>query len=328
MAVSEISINDDFTSSFEDLSTDWIGSVPRSVKSLKITLEIPRSLSQALISQLPPNLTKLIISSDHELFTDLHQALSQRVDVSKIWPPTLHTLAIGSVCRASDVKVLPKTLTHLDMGFWQSTRLTISAKDLPPNLTHCTFGNIYRKVACTITGTLPRSLTLFGQGDHFSFHYTRSTIEKLPPSLTQLTFRLTTIPPPKETPWLLPSHLSALGLHQWRVEWLAALPRHLTSLSISNLCGIPEALAVGPLDLFEHLPTSLDYLSFGSEKGEKSANSLASNSLAALTRLHELDCNKSLPFHTSVLSNIPRSAPHNLLARETTPRRSLMAASS
>lgn len=210
--------------------------------------------------------------------------------------------------------MVPTTLTSLNMLFTVPNKqeVRIEAKHFPPNLTRCIIGNTRFGALCSISGALPASITLFGQGNHVSFHYYRSSVEQFPSSLTQLTFRISSVPPPYAHPWPLPCQLIALGLHEWRVEWLEAMPRQLTSLSISSLIGVPEALDVAPLDLFEHLPTSLTYLSLEVEVTccLKTKFSLLSPSITSLTRLRELECDEDLSFPSSVYFDLPLSLRH------------------
>ena len=291
--------------------TDWIPSVPRSVKSLRAILSITGpSISPSDVSQFPPYLTKLELDCDS--LGLLNDALSQGA-VSLLWPNTLQSLVIGSRCTPDEMKLLPTTLTSLEVKFCDHyTQIQLDSSYFPPKLIRCVLGT--RSTSnppsfCIIGGNLPLTLKTLGtplQSDCSA--YTRSSIEDtLPPSLTDLTFDMPDYPSPTDAPWMLPSQLMTLKMRQWRVEWLQSLPRQITSLSISALIGLPEALAVPLFDLFEHLPTCLAYLNFDIDNPEGLSHVLEVPSLASLTHLRHLSCSSPLKFAPSTLSYIPRS---------------------
>ena len=322
--IDSISIINSTSNSFEGLGTNWIGSVPRSVKSLTIHFSgYGPSLSPSDLSHLPPNLTKLTLENHPIAVTLLRDALRRGVDVSSLWPKTLQTLVIDTDCISDDLKLLPATLKTLTIEF--SDRfgmIQLKSSSFPPNLTRFALGTSPLVCFSVVGGNLPSTLTTldiaqFPRRSLFNI-IDRATIEKtLPSSLTDLTFAMPDHPSPDSTPWTLPLQLVTLNMECWRVKWLESLPRQLTSLSISDLCGIPEALAVGPFDLFEHLPASLAILMLDIYEPEdlddeavgagKLHHAFEVPSLASLTHLHHLDCSPSLTFAPSTLSYIPRS---------------------
>ena len=293
-----------------------MSSLPTSITSLKL-VGSPPCLTLSEGTQLPPKLVKLSLDTDLMTFEELRHTKSQGIDISAFWPKTLQSLSVGHSCHPNDLKIIPTTLKSLKMEFSiPLSTLILKTSDFPPNLTRCFLNVRDVETHLEIIGdTLPASLTTFGGNGSYSCLYGRSTIEeKLPSTLTSLTFAMQHDPLPDDAPWTLPSRLN---MRQWRVEWLASLPRHLTSLTISELCGLSEVLAVGPFDLFEHLPTTLTYLQLRVSKRESLPPNygvnLPSHHLTSLPRLRNfissLQYSVAAGDHLPVLSRGNRYVP-------------------
>ena len=274
-------------------------------------------MSLSDISHLPPRLTQLELINTAWSPVLLEDGLSRGIDVSVLWPKTLQILIIGPECNSDDMKQLPTTLTSLTIEFNnRHSVIQLESSYFPPNLTYCNFTTSYPASIAFVGGNLPSTLQRLGADPQSELDtFTRATIEeKLPSSLTDLSFAMPDHPTPDDTPWTLPSQLVTLNMKSWRAEWLAALPRQLTSLTISELWGVPKAFAVGSFDLFEHLSTILTYLCIDLNGNEDrvtlSTCVLEVPSLASLTHLRHLKCSPFLRFAPFTLSYIPKSLRH------------------
>lgn len=317
------------TSSAGVRNPDWMLFLPRQLTSLKfIGSELSSAIPLSFVTQLPPLLTSLSISSIIDLFKDLRAASEkQGVNVSLLWPKTLQSLTVGTQCTAGDLKLFPRTLTTLEAVFKDKSvakGLKWNFADFPRNLTTCCLGIhgslpvAWNIIALDRDTGLPSSLTSFGRHTTIKARAictTRQTIEeKFPSSLTDLNFRMPSQPMPNETPWTLPSQLITLSMSQWRVEWLGAIPRQLTSLSISELAGFSEPLASGLFDIFAPLPTSLTSLLLvnlpPTQLGPPSNLRFSTSSLASLSQLRELNLSQFSALPSSIFNYIPRSMRH------------------
>ena len=293
-----------------------MASIPRNVLRLDLSFKNENDffpMTPCVISELPTTLTTLKLVSYTNLFADLH---SQDIDASSLWPQTLQTFVVGPMCLPKDMKLMPSSITSLKMVFKYQDNLkkvmTLDGNYFPPKLVDCCLG--VRDVTCSlcIIGTLPASLKRLFQTDPFHSHrflHTRETIEeKIPSSLTELTFAMVHDPSPDDRSWVIPSQLVSLIMSQWPVQWLAALPRRLSYLSISRLIGLDEALPSEPLDLFKPLPTSLTSLSlYVSSSSTGFQGQLSTRSLASLTHLRALQFSKTLSFSSSIFRDLPKS---------------------
>lgn len=316
-----ISTKKSLLKSFTLQSTDWIAAIPRNITSLCFdSFEHRLSITRLEFNQLPPHLTALTLSGEGNIFDNILAPLTHNEVLPIEWPKTLQTLTLVHKYQPRVVKVLPKTLTCLKVKLSStSPDDTINTSDLSPNLTTLIFVPSLAGATLSLyfTAPLPSSLTCFGPSSKSpldSVLYTRDTIEqKLPISLTELTFRMQLDPMVSDAPWTLPSRLIVLRVAQWPIQWLEALPRTLTSLTIARLLGLPEALVLGNFDLFEGFPTSLTFLKLNI--GSASRIDIT-RSLASLLRLRTLECDKRLLLPSNTFRNVPRSLRHLKIAFE------------
>ena len=297
--VNQLEIQNDAASEFPGSPTAWIEAVPRSVSNLTILLSPP--LLPDIIPQLPPHLTRLRFNTNVSIFSHLREAKNDEIDVATLWPKTLHTLSVEhNTAHDFDFRSIPRSLTSLEVSFFNSSpELKVFAAQLPPNLTNCSLrSSMASRIICNIVGSFTTSLKSFGN----SLLFPRNAIEDtLPSSLTSLTFHMTSNPSPNEAAWVLPSQLISLSAQQWRVQWLEALPRHLTRLHIADLQGVWDS---EPVDIFEHLPCSLTSLKLDSRLETRFTST---RSLASLTHLRDLDCSPKLSLPSSIWKNVPKS---------------------
>lgn len=314
--IRQLSVNNLHASSFDGKETDWMGSTPRSLTSLEVRLH--SAFSRAVLTQLPPHLTYLhitVVVKGATIFGEFRG--EQEHGTSSLWPKTLHTLVLGPNCDAKDIRLVPKTLTILEMQFNPESYglYKFEAEDLPRNLKTLALVTSHFKPAHRVnSGIFLPSLTSYGisftSGKNLPLHvFSRGLIEsQLPSSLKHLSFRMTAVPSPTEAPWVLPSQLLTLKTSIWRIQWLKSLPRTITTLSITTLCGLRELRDNGPIDLFAHLPTALTSLNLDSHSQEKFLQcTFSTSSLASLSQLYDLTCSAVYAFPSSIFKDLPKS---------------------
>lgn len=304
------------SNTFEGRDSDWIGSVPRSVKSLICHVSsLKAPIDCSFILQLPPHLTDLTLHRSNGIFEQLQDAFGQGIDVSSLWPKTLLSLVVKYESSSKSLQVFPRTLTSLEVAFsTENSNIRLDSSHFPPNLIRCTFSTSQVTPLCIVGEDLPASLTVLGSTRRSGYPlYTRSAIDNKLPSLTELTFRMPQDPLLTDAPWVLSSRLVTLKMEQWCVEWLEALPPQLTDLSIRALLGVREALKTGSLDLFEHLPTSLRKLSLDAHSGAY-GEELMTHSLASLSNLRVISLGPSFEFPARLFKHLPRSL-RNIVVR-------------
>lgn len=287
---------------------DSMADIPRAVTSMTFQRRLPTSP----FTQMPPNLATLILYDNDALFTSLRTAISEGFDVETVWPKTLQTLHVSAQCHLSDLKLVPKTLTSLEMLSCCSEEgiqeLKLDAKDFPPNLTFCTMIAKDNNCYFAIDGPLPASLTSFCSAVEQCppCRCTRETIENsLPDSLTDLTFGMSDNPLYASTAWTLPAQLTTLRVHHWTVRWLETLPRQLASLTIGRLVDLQYSQR--PLDFFAPMPPSLTYFRLLGSWDDPTQSGLSTASLASLVHLRELNCHYKVQFTSAIFRNIPKS---------------------
>lgn len=308
------------TNSLQLRLPDWLAAVPRSLTSLRFSVPSLTPIdASAFISQLPPHLTHLHVETFYFLGVRLNTALRQGEDISALWPKTLQTLSLIGLDSETDLNLLPKTLTVLELCFSSMRSLTIElhADALPKSLFSLSFGVLPQTpaviVRLNVTDTLPASLTRFGNVSPRAFRVeplnaSRDTVEKyLPSTLTDLALSLPSAPLPHETAWALPSQLTRLKVSKWRARWLESLPRQITSLTISELHGLADSFGRSRLDLFASLPIGLTSLTIGQLPTVANENFFAVDSISSLTHLRLLNCPLQLHVPSSILPLLPKS---------------------
>ena len=247
--------------------SDWVVTLPRTLTNFTTfngffcTLDFVR-----YAASLPPNLVTLTLCNNDSFTKDPFGDWNDIQVSNNVWPSTLRTLVMKDFwIEPRAITNLPATLERLYVSFstshetFSTRQPVVETSKLPPNLTSLNLGwtnNVeldlnlrnFNIKACALS--FMDSNTAMGAGK----------ISRLPDSLT--TLHLTDIGLDRTFDiWFggifyLPPNLTRLHVYEINIEMFEHLPRSLQFLQVDYLSGILESSLLAEGHLFMHLPTS------------------------------------------------------------------------
>lgn len=226
------------------------------------------------------------------------------------WPPNLTSLRRLADLKQWHLPLLPKSLTDFVLST-AIDHLELVGDLLPPKLVNLSIQrDRFAQVHVSISGSLPHSLTSFKLS---SEQLNRSTLEKLPSSITSLTlnstFDLDYMEAENIDPWKLPTRLLQFDASCWPAGWVSALPKTITSLQIDCLIGTPATIYLENR-LFRDCPPNLESLIIEEFLHQESWDyamkdvEFSEDCLLHLPQLHKLRVRASFP--STLLRHLPK----------------------
>ena len=242
-------------------NANWMPSLPKGLEALESRVVIdlrvlPRSMK-----------TLSAYQKDEDFDWSPVQAAFSEKQLETFWPPGLTNISIQSFTNLSNIKLLPHTLTFMQLSLSlpgvEGQKVEVNGNDLPPLLTDMGLHPPRICASFGITGSLPPTLT------HVMFAGSQcvlenETLSKLPTSVTSLTVNLTLDLTYESVPLYFGAQLTEIDIDKWPLSWFGALPRNLTMLRVNDVDLTPLKIhSTG--NAFEALPASLECLQLYSE---------------------------------------------------------------
>jgi hypothetical protein len=216
--------------------------IPSSVTALGL-LGCGFSLTDAMFQNLPPRITKLLVSNNKITMAAIAESL----------PPTLHTLYIPTHVEFtdSDILMLPKQLNRFSVG-----KIIFHGGSLPRDLQELNSHSLQRTICSYFSPPLCHTLTMGhpnGEPDPFYFPSTELVLHnptKYPNSIRKLVWAKPK-PPLNQVLWMTPNITELIYESGVRLE-MDRLPNFLTRLHIEG---------AQPQSLVSNLTDTLTWLS-------------------------------------------------------------------
>lgn len=297
-------------------SESWTSTLPRTLTTLKVPVNLKNAFSLSDAMALPDTLTDLTIlgAIDYHSFLSYGEHENQTADENDSqtrlnpWPSSLRqffTTDAPNEC----LQLLPRNVTYLVLGNSKGTDdWELDGSRLPRNVTRLELQ--VSRYNLRIVGKLPPiTHILISRASEPQSLY-ESSFAAIPTSLTHmdLAIRYSLQNP---TVFETFSHLVDLTVLNWPIEQWPEIPRSVVILDIGGLI-IDQAISQDE-DIFQKLPNGLKDLRITviTELFDEESQRMAPSSFSTLVRLESLHIDENMQFSVQILHNLPRSI-HNL----------------
>ena len=275
-----------------------LNEIPKDLKIDVLRFSIDAPWTEGVARSCPPNVRELEVTFIDDALTPLHDAAQWCSDL----PPSLSSFKCTcSILHPKPLSQLPRYLTELHVDLlaidgWEPS-------DALSRLPHLTSLHITQPHRIHIDTPLPSSIISFSTSTSEGVSsIPPSQFHLLPPNLTSLNLHwlVQNIGNVLSEQMQLPSTLRMLTVHHWHENWLALLPRQLTSLSIHCLDGPDDNHLECTVDYFAYAPPALRSLVV-TRNAQFISKPLSGRSFSTLSKLELLELYNYSFFDSSVL---------------------------
>ena len=307
--------------------SDWIIALPRTLTNF--TLSIAQNCNVDFVhyaASLPPKLITLALHN-YEWYTNDPFGDWNDIEVSNnVWPSTLRTLVMKNFwIEESAITNLPSTIERLHIAISASDEAPkpiVETSKLPPNLTSLNLEwTKHVELDLDLTKFNLKTLALSRKDRESSSLYDDAILDtsRLPKSLTTICLDYISITAPNNKVLKLPPKLVRLHAYEMHIDLFKHLPRSLQYFELGYLRGIPDSPLLAEGHLFKHLPASIRHFHVKDAaidvRNVFPEFKLGTQRFDHLPFLRSLDLSCAPKVSSKIFRNLPRSLAHLSLDR-------------